>query len=227
MLPRLQVPTRLVFIPQKNFWLSDQKFGSFPLIYWEKLEFSQLPFLLRSGLGKTFIAAVVMFNFWRWYPMGKIVFLAPTKPLVAQQINACHDVMGIPKEETIELTGKRKKIVWKFATRFSLEQSSYRNFYVSNIISNPSVKNVYEMHFAGSIDQKKRQAAWNDKAGARVIFATPQVFHNDLEKNIIPAELVKCVVVDEAHRALGKHSYCEVTQFPMAYTSDKLNFTQF
>ena len=56
-------------------------------------------------MGKTFIAAVIMYNFWRWYPRGRVVFLAPTKPLVAQQINACHDIMGIPSEQTIELTG--------------------------------------------------------------------------------------------------------------------------
>ena len=42
---------------------------------------------LPTGLGKTFIAAVVMLNFYRWYPEGKIVFLAPTKPLVAQQVS--------------------------------------------------------------------------------------------------------------------------------------------
>jgi len=46
-----------------------------------------------------------MYNFWRWYPFGKIVFLAPTKPLVAQQINACYEVMGIPRFNMIELTG--------------------------------------------------------------------------------------------------------------------------
>ena len=26
----------------------------------------------------------------------------------------------------------------------------------------------------------------------------------------MPSHLVKCVVIDEAHKALGKHSYCEV-----------------
>lgn len=61
---------------------------------------------LPTGLGKTFIAAVVMYNFYRWYPNGKIVFLAPTKPLVAQQIEACHNVMGIPQEHSAEMTGK-------------------------------------------------------------------------------------------------------------------------
>lgn len=48
-----------------------------------------------------------MYNFWRWYPWGKIIFLAPTKPLVTQQIFACHNTMGIPSAETIELTGKK------------------------------------------------------------------------------------------------------------------------
>lgn len=60
---------------------------------------------LPTGLGKTFIASVVMYNFYRWYPAGKIVFLAPTKPLVAQQIEACYNVMGIPQEHMAELTG--------------------------------------------------------------------------------------------------------------------------
>ena len=60
---------------------------------------------LPTGLGKTFIAAVVMYNFYRWYPQGKIVFMAPTKPLVAQQIEACFKIMGIPQEDTKEMTG--------------------------------------------------------------------------------------------------------------------------
>ncbi|XP_076379745.1 FA complementation group M isoform X1 [Megalopta genalis] len=117
---------------------------------------------LPTGLGKTFIGAVIMYNFWRWYPCGKVVFLAPTKPLVAQQIFACYNVMGIPKTETVELTG--------------------------------------------ATQPTQRKLAWSKH---RVIFATPQVFQNDLEKNIAPADLIKCVVIDEAHRALRKHSYCE------------------
>ncbi|RHY70913.1 hypothetical protein DYB30_014058, partial [Aphanomyces astaci] len=60
---------------------------------------------LPTGLGKTLIAAVVMFNFYRWFPRGKIVFMAPTKPLVSQQIQACHDVMPIPQSDMAELQG--------------------------------------------------------------------------------------------------------------------------
>jgi ATP-dependent DNA helicase MPH1 len=38
---------------------------------------------LPTGLGKTFIASAVMFNFYRWFEDGLIFFLAPTKPLVS------------------------------------------------------------------------------------------------------------------------------------------------
>ena len=62
--------------------------------------------VLPTGLGKTFIAAVVMYNFYRWYPQGKVLFMAPTKPLVAQQIQACYSITGTPAEDTAELTGK-------------------------------------------------------------------------------------------------------------------------
>ena len=61
---------------------------------------------LPTGLGKTFIAAVVMFNFYRWYPSGKVVFMAPTKPLVTQQIEACHNIMGIPQSHLAQMTGE-------------------------------------------------------------------------------------------------------------------------
>ncbi|KAI8788899.1 ATP-dependent DNA helicase fml1, partial [Biomphalaria glabrata] len=60
--------------------------------------------VLPTGLGKTFIAAVIMYNMYRWFPQSKVVFMAPTKPLVAQQMNACYEIMGIPTDDTIELT---------------------------------------------------------------------------------------------------------------------------
>lgn len=71
--------------------------------------FSSRQVVLPTGLGKTFIASVVMYNIFRWYPKGKIIFMAPTRPLVAQQIDACYQVMGFPKDETVELTGRQTK----------------------------------------------------------------------------------------------------------------------
>lgn len=73
--------------------------------------------ILPTGLGKTFIAAVVMYNFLRWYPTGKIIFVAPTKPLVTQQIEACHRIVGINEDSTARMMGnnlaKQRKDHWR------------------------------------------------------------------------------------------------------------------
>lgn len=118
---------------------------------------------LPTGLGKTFIAAVVMYNFYRWYPSGKIIFMATTKPLVKQQVDACYGIVAIPKESTAELTG--------------------------------------------SVLKQNRTSIWKDK---RVFFLTPQVLRNDLDTIDGLGSKIKCIVIDEAHRARGNHAYCEV-----------------
>lgn len=61
---------------------------------------------LPTGLGKTFIAATIMLNWFRWTESAQIIFVAPTKPLVAQQISACFGVAGIPRSKTTLLTGQ-------------------------------------------------------------------------------------------------------------------------
>ncbi|KAL6715802.1 3'-5' DNA helicase [Lecanora helva] len=60
---------------------------------------------LPTGLGKTFIAATIMLNWFRWTMDAQIVFVAPTKPLVSQQVKACFDIAGIPRSTTTVLTG--------------------------------------------------------------------------------------------------------------------------
>ena len=61
---------------------------------------------LPTGLGKTFIAATVMLNYYRWTTDAQIVFMAPTKPLIAQQLEACYGIVGIPKKDTVLMTGE-------------------------------------------------------------------------------------------------------------------------
>ncbi|KAM5235479.1 Fanconi anemia group M protein [Ctenodactylus gundi] len=127
---------------------------------------------LPTGLGKTFIAAVVMYNFYRWFPSGKVVFMAPTKPLVTQQIEACYRLMGIPQSHMAEMTGSTQALT--------------------------------------------RKEIWYTK---RVLFLTPQVMVNDLTRGACPAADIKCLVVDEAHKALGNYAYCQVVRELLKYTS--------
>ncbi|KAJ7102172.1 hypothetical protein B0H15DRAFT_768181 [Mycena belliarum] len=86
---------------------------------------------LPTGLGKTFIAGVIMLNYYRWFPEGKVVFVAPTKPLVAQQIDACHKTCGIPGSDAIELTGQNPKSMraraWKEKRVFYMTPQTLNN----------------------------------------------------------------------------------------------------
>ncbi|GFH17826.1 helicase ATP-binding domain-containing protein, partial [Haematococcus lacustris] len=70
---------------------------------------------LPTGMGKTFIAAVVMLNFYRWFPEGKLVFLAPTRPLVEQQCSACREVMGLTEADVVLMSASmqaKRAEVW-------------------------------------------------------------------------------------------------------------------
>ncbi|KAI6691254.1 hypothetical protein NL676_028082 [Syzygium grande] len=127
--------------------------------------FSNTLVALPTGLGKTLIAAVVMFNYFRWFPEGKIVFTAPSRPLVIQQIEACHNVVGIPQEWTIDMTGQ--------------------------------------------MSPDKRVHFWKSK---RVFFVTPQVLEKDIQSGTCLMRHLVCLVIDEAHRAMGNYSYCVVVR---------------
>jgi len=54
----------------------------------------------------------------------------------------------------------------------------------------------------------ERRKAWAVK---RLFFLTPQVMMNDLSRGVCPAAHVKCIVVDEAHKAIGNYAYCQVS----------------
>jgi len=61
---------------------------------------------LPTGLGKTFIASTVMFNYYRWFLDGLIFFVAPTRPLVMQQVEAFSStITEVPLSDIIEMTG--------------------------------------------------------------------------------------------------------------------------
>ncbi|XP_028805744.1 DEAD-box ATP-dependent RNA helicase FANCM-like [Neltuma alba] len=103
------------------------------------------------------------------FSLGKIVFTAPSRPLVMQQIEACHNIVGIPQEWTIDMTGQ--------------------------------------------LSPAKRACFWKTK---RVFFVTPQVLEKDIHSGKCLVKYLVCLVIDEAHRAMGNYSYCEVVRELMA-----------
>ena len=102
--------------------------------------FSNTLVALPTGLGKTFIAATVMLNFYRWTRKAKIVFVAPTKPLVSQQVDACFTVAGIPRCETTLLTGEvspgLRAEEWQSKRVFFMTPQTLQND-LSNGMANP------------------------------------------------------------------------------------------
>ncbi|RCV37375.1 hypothetical protein SETIT_8G057700v2, partial [Setaria italica] len=103
----------------------------------EKSLFTNTLIALPTGLGKTFIAAVVMYNYYRWFPEGKIIFAAPSRPLVAQQIEACLNTVGIPQEWTIDLRGNKnpssRSVHWKSKRVFFVTPQILQNDIKSGI----------------------------------------------------------------------------------------------
>ena len=166
---------------------------------------------LPTGLGKTFVAGVVMLNCehltvsplhhlfslashmihadvqidYRWFPTGKIVFLAPTKPLVNQQIEACQMTCGIPSASAAVMTGQ-------------------------------------------SVSAKERARLWDER---RVFYCTPQTLDNDLKNGSVdPKDIVLAVFgtshvrmwfwytekgcfSDEAHKASGSYAYTTILAY--------------
>ncbi|CAH8462690.1 unnamed protein product [Heterobilharzia americana] len=161
----------------KWIYPSDSNLRKYQLNIVEQCLYKNTLVCLPTGLGKTFIAAVVMYNFFRWYPTGKSIFMAPTRPLVTQQFTSCSEFIGPFQENIIELTG--------------------------------------------SVTQTKRRAIWSSY---RVLFLTPQVLMNDLQNDVCPANSIRLLIFDEAHKATGNHAYCQVLRI---LTNPPYNHRQF
>ncbi|CAI5759515.1 unnamed protein product [Candida verbasci] len=92
------------YIYPTNFEIRDYQYNSVKKAFHDNLLVA-----LPTGLGKTFIASTIMLNFLRWFPDSKIIFMAPTRPLVAQQIKACCAITGIPSSKVAILLDKARK----------------------------------------------------------------------------------------------------------------------
>ena len=105
---------------------------------------------LPTGLGKTLIASVIMYNFSLWFK-GKIFFFAPTKPLVNQQIEAFSKLFNRSSFKIAEITGKqsvkKRKILYKENKIFFMTPQTFDNDINNNNVfdnSNLDINNFNE-----------------------------------------------------------------------------------
>ena len=93
---------------------------------------------LPTGLGKTFVAANVILNYYRWFPEGKIFFLAPTRPLVNQQKSAVECLKSVDEDDIQELTGsiaaKKRKDLYQKKRIFFMTPQTIENDIKNNLI---------------------------------------------------------------------------------------------
>ena len=154
---------------------------------------------LPTGLGKTHIAAVVMYNYYRWFSRhsiqagGKVIFLAPTLPLVHQQIEACYKITGIPGHETAVLTGRLKA-----CERKELWQSK-RVFYCT---PQTVQKDILAACGSGNRNESTNGVTSGDAN-------TSDEPETDPETALAFSRVV-CLVLDEAHKATGDYAYTRV-----------------
>ena len=175
--------------------------------------------VLPTGLGKTVIALQVILSA---LDHGKVLFLAPTKPLAEQHHNFLRSRLRAPPDEgeaatakaggagkagskaTSKGTGKGKR------TEGEAEEAVVQEEAKSGGEASPSVSIAL---FTGSIPPAKREAAYQR---TQIIVATPQVIENDILQRRLRLNEFSLVVYDEAHRAVGNYAYVFVAEIHRA-----------
>jgi len=87
--------------------------------------------VLSTGLGKTIIAALVSANRLQEYPDSKVLFLAPSRPLVDQQARFLRNVLDIDEESVICMTGhdppEKRPDLWNNARVIAMTPQALQN----------------------------------------------------------------------------------------------------
>ncbi len=120
--------------------------------------------VLPTGLGKTLIAIMVADYRLSKYG-GKVLMLAPTKPLALQHADSFRRLFKLPSDSINTLTGEMSPV--------------------------------------------ERSEVWKR---SMIITATPQTIENDILTGRISLDDVVLLVLDEAHRAVGRYSYAFIAE---------------
>ena len=92
---------------------------------------------LPTGLGKTMIASIIMYNFHKWFH-GKIFFFAPTKPLVNQQKNSFTKLFPSLSDHITEINGttsrKKREMLYSSKKFFFLTPQTLDNDLINHLL---------------------------------------------------------------------------------------------
>jgi len=87
--------------------------------------------VLPTGTGKTIIALIATVYWLEKYPGAKIIFMAPTKPLIAQHEKTYKVSLKIDEKEIVVLSGEinpeRRKYLWRRRIIFATPQVVYND----------------------------------------------------------------------------------------------------
>lgn len=121
--------------------------------------------ILPTGLGKTVLYLMITAQRLEKFPEGKIVFCAPTKPLLDQHERTTRKSLNIDQDKIVQVSGQ--------------------------------------------IDPKKRKEIWDN---GQVFITTPQTIQNDIIQRRVKLEEIIFLCLDEAHKAVGDHSYVFIAE---------------
>jgi len=121
--------------------------------------------ILPTGLGKTVLYLMITAQRLEKFPEGKIVFCAPTKPLLDQHERTTRKSLNIDQDKIVQVSGQ--------------------------------------------IDPKKRKEIWEN---GQVFITTPQTIQNDIIQRRVKLEEIIFLCLDEAHKAVGDHSYVFIAE---------------
>jgi Fanconi anemia group M protein len=121
--------------------------------------------ILPTGLGKTILFLMITAHRLEKFPEGKIVFCAPTKPLLDQHEYTTKESLNIDTDKIIQISGQTAP--------------------------------------------EKRREIWGK---GQVFICTPQTIQNDIIQRRVKLEDVAFLCLDEAHKAVGDHSYVFIAE---------------
>ena len=190
---------------------------------------------LPTGSGKTLIAAVVMMNFRKWYPEGKIIFMAPFRTLVTQQIDACMSLTDIKENEVSILTGttftgSRIK-EWKEKSIFFCTPQIVQNDLSKNVLNPCSISLLIidEAHHANGnyayVNVVRLVAAYNSQFRVVGLSATPGSDVDKIQAVIYNLMISKIIYKDEDDIDISKYQHktdIEIVKVPLGNDESKL-----